>query len=321
MKILVTGSNGFVGKSLVGSLSSYGHLIRGVVREHLSIPNGVNVNNYIAVGSIDSSTNWGGAMSGIDVVVHLAARVHVMNEIEVDPLKSFCEVNLSGTENLAKHAAAQGVKRFVYVSSIKVNGETTEGRAPFSESDTPSPEDPYGVSKWRAEQALWNVAKDTGLEVVIIRPPLVYGPGVKANFLSMMRWVNRGVPLPLGGIHNRRSLLALDNLVDLIRVCIEHPAAANQTFLAADGEDLSTTELLERLAVALGKPVNLFQVPPWLLNTGASLLGKRAISQRLCSSLQVSVMKANSLLSWTPPLSVDEGLIVTARQFLESQSR
>lgn len=249
-------------------------------------------------------------------MVHAAARVHVMDDRASDPLAEFRRINVQGTLNLARQAAAAGVRRFVFISSIKVNGEATKLGIPFSADDIPAPLDPYGVSKMEAEQGLREIAAQTGMEVVIIRPPLVYGPGVKANFRAMMHWLTRGVPLPLGAIHNRRSLVALDNLVDLIVSCLDHPAAANQTFLVSDGEDLSTTQLLRRMGRALGKPVRLIPVPPALIKVGATLMGKRAVAQRLCDSLQVDISKTRQLLGWSPLLSVDEGLKKAAQGYL-----
>ncbi len=252
----------------------------------------------------------------MDQVVHLAARVHIMNDKGADPLAEFRRVNFEGTANLARQAAVAGVRRFVYLSSIKVNGEFTEVGQPFNADDAHAPEDPYGVSKHEAEQALCQIAAEAGMEVVIIRSPLVYGPGVKANFESMMRWLVRGVPLPLAAVtQNRRSLVAIDNLVDLIRTCLIHPAAANQTFLVSDGEDLSTANLLTRMGAALGHPARLFYVPPSMLQIGAGLVNKPGIYQRLCGSFQLDIAKTRVLLDWTPPVSVDEGLRRTAQGF------
>jgi nucleoside-diphosphate-sugar epimerase len=261
------------------------------------------------MGSISSEPDWAFALRNVDRVVHLAARVHVMNEKSSNPLSEFRRVNVDGTANLARQAAAAGIRRFIFLSSIKVNGESTQDRLPFTADDLPAPGDPYGVSKYEAEQVLRQIAAETGMEVVIIRPPLVYGPGVKANFESMMRWLTRGVPLPLAAVtYNRRSLVALDNLVDLIVTCLNHPAAANQTFLASDGEDLSTVDLLRRMGEALGKPARLFYMPPALLEFGAQVLNKSSIYQRLCGSLQIDITKTSQLLGWTPPVSVNEGL-------------
>lgn len=268
------------------------------------------------MGGLSAETDWMVALRSVDQIVHLAARVHVMNDKSTDTFAEFRRVNVEGTANLAHQAAAAGVRRFVYLSSIKVNGEFTEIRRPFTADDTPAPEDPYGVSKHEAEQALRQIAVETGMEVVIIRPPLVYGPGVKANFESMMHWLSRGVPLPFAAAtQNRRSLVALGNLVDLIMTCLSHPAAANQTFLVSDGEDLSTAGLLERIGAALGHPARLFYVPPSILKLGAQVVNKPGIYQRLCGSLQLDIAKTQRVLGWIPPMSVDEGLRHAAEGF------
>lgn len=270
----------------------------------------------VVIGSLSSETDWTAALRNVDQIVHLAARVHVMNDKCSDPLAEFRRVNVEGTAALARQAAVAGVRRFVYLSSVKVNGEFTEAGHPFTADDAPAPEDPYGVSKHEAEQLLRQIAAETGMEVVIIRPPLVYGPGVKANFESMMRWLARGVPLPLAAVtRNRRSLVALDNLVNLIVTCLHHPAAANQTFLVSDGEDLSTAQLLKRMGSAMGHPARLFYLPPALLQLGAAVLNKPGIYQRLCGSLQLDITKTRQLLDWTPPVSVDEGLRRAAEGF------
>lgn len=318
-KVMVSGATGFVGSAVIVRLLTIGNVC-------------------VIAGSRSSTTEWpvgvtplllpdfGGKshlipLVGVDVVVHSAARVHVMRDQASDPLAEFRKVNVEGTLNLARQAAAAGVRRFIFISTIKVNGEGTPVGVPYLADAQAAPADPYGISKMEAEQGLRALAAETGMEVVIIRPTLVYGPGVKANFLNMMRWLHKGVPLPFGAIHNRRSLVALDNLVDLIVTCIDHPAAANQTFLVSDGEDLSTTELLRRMAAALGKPARLLPVPSWLLEAAAALLGKQALSQRLCGSLQVDIGKTRELLEWTPPVSVDEALRKTAKHFLEQQSK
>jgi len=274
----------------------------------------------VQVGDLAACADWSGALGDVSVVVHAAARVHVMDDTVINPLAEFRRVNVDGTLNLARQAAASGIRRFIFISSIKVNGESTPLGHPFTTEDTSGPQDPYGISKHEAELGLRQLATETGMEVVIIRPPLVYGPGVKANFQSMMRWLQRGIPLPFGAIHNKRSLVALDNLVDLIITCLDHPAAANQTFLAADGEDLSTTELLRRMGHALGKPARLIPVPASLLEAGAALLGRRDMAQRLCGSLQVDISKAKPLLGWSPPISVDEGLRRAAQGFLKGKA-
>lgn len=313
MTTLVTGANGFVGSALCARLLRDQTAVRGAARPLSSLPDGVEA---IAVGRLSSETDWTVALRGVGQVVHLAARVHVMNDKSTDPLAEFRRVNVEGTANLARQAVAAGVRRFVYLSSIKVNGEFTQEGRPFAADDAPAPEDPYGVSKHEAEQALHQIAADTGMEVVIIRPPLVYGPGVKANFESMIRWLARGVPLPLAAVtQNRRSLVALDNLVDLVVTCLNHPAATNQTFLVSDGEDLSTADLLKRIGAALGCPARLFHLPPGLLKLGAALVRKPGIYQRLCGSLQLDIAKTRQLLGWSPLVSVDEGLRRTANGF------
>jgi UDP-glucose 4-epimerase len=308
-KILVTGASGFVGSALCCRLDHDGWIVRAVARDlnRLEKLSGAGIEKF-PIGDIGPETKWNDALAGVDSVVHLAARVHVMHDTDGDPLAAYRVVNTEGTINLARQAAAAGVRRFVFISSVKVNGEETSPGQPFTEEDEPAPLDPYGISKLEAEQGLRDLATATGMEVVIIRPPLVYGPGVKANFLTMMRWLNKGVPLPFGALDNRRSLVALDNLVDFIITCIDHPAAAKQTFLVADGEDLSTTELLRRVGRAMGKPVRLIPVPMGLLQAGARLLGKQEMARRLCGSLQVDITKARTLLGWKPPVAVDEGL-------------
>ena len=315
MRVLVTGANGFVGKVLCTELRLKGHAVRAAVR---SVNKQVVGVNEILITSIDNDTNWSSALQNIELVIHLAARVHVMNEVAVDALAEFRKVNVEGTLNLANQAAKAGVKRFVFVSSIKVNGEHTLADCPFTANDDANPQDPYGISKHEAEQGLLLIAQQTGMEVVIIRPPLVYGAGVKANFASMMRVVKRGIPLPLGAIHNKRSFVYVGNLVSLIVRCIDHPAAANQVFLVSDGCDLSTTELLQKCAVALGVKARLLPVPQKLLVFSLALLGKRAVAQRLCGNLQVDISKAHSLLGWEPPVSVEDGLKATALGLIES---
>ena len=304
--ILVTGATGFVGSALLPVLLSQFHGVTAVGcraqdKTHAEL-------RSFGVGNIDCATRWSTVLRGKDAVIHLAARVHVMRESAGDPLAEFRRVNTEGTLNLARQAVLAGVKRFVFISSVKVNGEVTQPGQAFTEADVSSPQDAYGQSKHEAEQGLRQIASTTGMEVVIIRPPLVYGLGVKANFASLMRAVQRGWPLPLGAVHNQRSLVALDNLVDFIVTCITHPQAANQTFLVSDGKDLSTTELVRGMAQAAGVPARLLPVPVSALQAGASLLGKGDEVQRLCGNLQVDISKARSLLGWVPPVSVEEGL-------------
>jgi nucleoside-diphosphate-sugar epimerase len=313
-KLLLTGATGFIGRALLKKLLAESVLTpRAAVRAiDASLPAGVD---QVVVGDISAQTDWGAALAGVDFIVHAAARAHVLDETENDPLTRYRQVNVDGTLNLARQAAAANVKRLVFISSIKVNGESTPPGRPFKAEDLPNPEDAYGISKWEAEIGLKQLSDETGVEIVVIRPPLVYGPGVKANFQRMMRWVSRGIPLPLAGIENKRSLLALDNLIDLIVICIEHPSAANQILLAADGEDLSTTELLRLIGEALGSPARLFPVPSSLLSFTAALLGKQAVAERLLGSLQVDISRTCELLQWKPPVSLGQGLCKAARDF------
>lgn len=316
--LLLTGSTGFLGTALARWLveDSRYQLVTAVRREAANLVSG---SQPISVGDLEANTDWRSALSGIEVVIHTSARVHVMNDSANEPLTEFRRVNVEGTLNLARQAAAAGVKRFIFISSIKVNGEGTFLNQPYTSEDMPAPVDPYGISKREAEDGLRILAEKTGMEIVIIRPPLVYGPGVKANFLRMMCWLYKGIPLPLGSINNARSLVALDNLVDLIVTCVDYPAAANQTFLVSDDDDLSTAELLKRMARALGKPARLLSIPVWLLKTGAALVGKRDFAQRLLGSLQVDISKTREVLGWSPPVSVDEALKKTAEDFLARQ--
>ena len=314
MRILLTGVTGFIGNNIANKLTRIVDVqLTAAVRRKVTLPN-INV---VQVNQIDSQTVWNAALNHAEVVIHAAGRAHIIKEYQADPLAEFRRVNVDGTLNLARQAVAAGVKRFIYISSIKVNGEQTPLRQPFTAEDTPAPEDAFGISKWEAEQGLLQLAAETGMEVVIIRPPLVYGPGVKGNFASMIKLVSKCLPLPLGAIHNQRSLVGLDNLVDLIITCIDHPAAANQVFLAADGQDLSTTGLLRGVARAMGKPSRLIPVPSSLLMLGATLIGNKAMAQRLLGSLQVEISKARDLLGWEPLISVEEGL----RRCFQSQDK
>lgn len=314
-RILVTGANGFVGRALISRGATDGLRLRAAARHSFSHwP--ANVESVVTP-SLVPDANWRLALEGTHVVVHLAARVHVMRESSTDVLAEFRRVNVAGTLNLARQAVDEGVRRFVFISSVKVNGESSPRDRPYTPEDVPAPVDAYGVSKYEAEVGLMELAEKTGLQVVIVRPVLVYGPGVKGNFLSMIRWLHRGVPLPFGAVHNRRSLAALDNVVDFILTCIPHPEAANQTFLVSDGEDLSTTELIRRLACAMSRRTWLIPLPAGLLRSIATVAGMRATAERLLSSLQVDISKARNLLNWVPPVMVDEGLRRTTDHYLQ----
>lgn len=296
--VLVTGANGFIGQALCHSLIHHQIAIRGVVRR-LS-----NESPFpcVTVQDIGGDVDWGSVLAGVDAVVHLAARVHVMAEQASDPLAEYRRINTYATEKLAYAAAARGVRRFVYLSTIKVNGEETAPGKPFTADTLPHPIDPYGISKYEAELALQRCAVETGMEVVIIRPVLVYGPGVGGNFQMMMHWVQKGIPLPFGAVNNKRSLVSIDNLVSLIMTVLDHPCAANQVFLVSDGADVSTAELVKALASASHAPERLFAAPPALLTGLLSLLGKQEISKRLLGSLQVDMTKTQTLLGWSPPV-------------------
>jgi nucleoside-diphosphate-sugar epimerase len=287
MDIAVTGATGFLGAALVARLARDRNKVHACVRRDDAVfPDGVQI---VRVGNLSADADWSDAVIGVDAVVHCAARVHVMHDTEAGPLTAFRTVNVDGTLNLARQAAVAGVKRFVFVSSIHVNGSQTVGEIPFCETVQTKPHNAYALSKWEAEEGLIQIAAKTGLEVVIIRPPLVFGRNASGNFGSLMRAVQRGWPLPLGAVHNQRSLVALDNLVDFIITCIAHPQAANQTFLVSDGQDLSTTELVRGMAQAAGVPARFIPVPVWALQMGASLLGKGDAVQRLCGNLQVDI--------------------------------
>jgi nucleoside-diphosphate-sugar epimerase len=305
-RVLVTGGTGFVGGALIERLIANGFSPVSAVRK-IQIQQLIQY-PVMEIGDLNSNIDWSKALYGIKLVAHVAGRAHVMKAQSADSLAEFRSVNVAGTLNLAQQAAVAGVKRFIFVSSIKVNGEQTKTGHSFTEKDTPNPIDPYGISKHEAEEGLRLIAKETGMEVVIIRPVLVYGPGVKGNFQSMIRWLHKGIPLPFATINNARSFVALDNLVDLIITCLNHPAAANQTFLVSDGEDLSTTEFLKNTASAMGVRCRLLPVPALIIQAGAKLLGQTEIAQRLCSNLQVDISKARQLLGWVPPISVEDGL-------------
>ncbi|KDE41145.1 UDP-glucose 4-epimerase [Nitrincola lacisaponensis] len=311
--ILLTGTTGFIGQAVFDDLKQQSKYNVSVSLR--KIDDKYKESNVFVVGDLAAGVDWSAALYDQQFVIHIAARAHIIRNDVPDPLSEYRKVNVDGSLNLAWQAAKSGVKRFIFISSIGVNGNINT--RPFTEEDAPNPAELYAQSKWEAEQGLWNIQRATGMEIVIIRPPLVYGPNAPGNFGSLMRWVEKGVPLPLGAIHNRRSLVALDNLVDLIITCIDHPAAANQVFLAGDGQDLSTTQLLKSVATAMGKPSRLIPVPASWLMLAATLLGKQAMAQRLLGSLQVDISKAQTLLGWHPPVSVEEGL---RRCFMDSEN-
>jgi len=314
--VLVTGAGGFIGTRLCELLRDRGFSVKEITRSHIKISSDRQI---VSVGEIGSSTNWSAALQGVTSIVHLAARAHVTREQTKNPIPIYRHINVGGTLQLAESAIRAGVKRFVYVSSIKVNGEYTTD-VPFTEVDIPDPKDAYGISKWEAEKSLWSVSKDTGMEVVVVRPPLVYGPGVKGNFLSLMRMIRLGVPLPLAGCKNRRRLVSLDNLVDLLIHCVSDANASGRTFLAGDDEDMSTSELVVRLAHALGTRARLFSVSPAYIQYIARALGKTGIYDRLYRSMQLDINGTTQALSWAPPSTIDEELERTAKWFLQTRN-
>jgi UDP-N-acetyl-alpha-D-quinovosamine dehydrogenase len=317
-RFLVTGANGFVGQPLSAEIVRRG----GQVKAALRAPNPLfNDNESVVLGRIDGRTDWAEAVRDIDVVIHLAARVHVMHDDSANPLAEFRRTNVDGAERLARSAVACGVKRMVYVSSIKVNGEVTRGNQEFTEADAPSPQDPYAISKWEAEQVLRRIADETGLEVVIVRPPLVYGPGVKGNFMQMLSVVARGIPLPFASVKNLRSLVYVENLADALLACATHPAAAGQTYLVSDGEDVSTPDLLRQLASEMEVPARLFSCPVGLLQLAGRLTGKTRQLERLLGSLRVDSGKIRSDLNWVPLYSLQQGLRATAEWYRTEHNR
>jgi UDP-glucose 4-epimerase len=317
-KGLLTGASGFLGKHLASVLIGSGFNMKLVLRKSSGLDSDLN---SIVVKGIDSHTDWSTGLDGLDFVIHCAARVHVMDETVEDPLEAFREVNVHGTLALAKAAAKAGVKRFIFISSIKVNGESTTERLPYKSSDIPSPEDPYGISKAEAEDGLKLIANVTGMEVVIIRPPLVYGPGVKANFAALLKLASTGIPLPFACISkNKRSMVYVENLISLIVGCINNPNAANQTFLVSDDNDLSTKQFVKGLSSGLGKSGLMLPVPNVLFSIAGKVLGKSAVIDRLCGSLQVDISHTKNTLNWQPPYSVEQGFAVTAKYFKEQHS-
>ena len=313
--VLVTGASGFVGKRVCFALSRLNYQVRNVYN---TSKQSSLIDSYICfVDRFDGETNWLESLQGIESVVHLAARTHLGRKVNRHALAELRTINVDSTLNLARQAAESGVRRFIFISSIKVNGETTTMRPPFVESDEPRPNDYYARSKFEAEQGIMEIALRTGMEVVIIRPPLVYGPGVKANLFRLLQWVDMGLPLPFGAIENRRSLVYVDNLVDLIIHCLGHPQAVNRVCLVSDGKDLSTTQLLRMMAAALERTSCLIPVPQNMLESGLKMIGKGDLAQRLCGSLQVDTQGTQKLLNWKPPFNIEYGLKQTALWFQE----
>ena len=309
MRFLVTGASGFIGQGLCAELLRQGQSVRAAVR---SATSSIDDTETAVVGAIDGETNWADALRDVDVIIHLAARVHVMKDAAADPLAEFLKVNTQGTANLARQAAAAGVKRLVYVSSIKVNGERTIEAQPFAETDKPNPQDAYAISKWRAEQELQRIAQETGLEVVIVRPPLVYGAGVKGNFIRLLATVDKGLPLPLASVSNKRSLIYSGNLVDALIACASHPAAAGKIYLVRDGEDVSIPDLVRRTAIGLGRPAKLLPLPVRLLHGLGRLFGKLESVERIAGSLRVNDDLIRKELGWKPRFTLQQGLQATA---------
>lgn len=330
MKVLVTGANGFVGKVVCAQLLEQGYQVKAVVRQAFTRPQWLAINKaanidlsvfnnkenfqLCVIDCIDEQTVWDKHLSDVDVVIHLAARVHVMQETAADPLTQYRMTNVASTKHLAEQAQQAGVKRFIYISSIKVNGELTIDHA-FTEIDIANPQDPYGLSKFEAEQVVEEVAQQGRMQYVIIRPSLVYGPGVGGNFLKLMQGVKRSLPLPLKNIANQRSMIFVSNLANLIITTVSHPHAANQVFLAADNEALSSGQIIQQIANAFAKPARLFTIPQPLLTLIAKLVGKQAYLQRLTSSLLVSNAKAKQLLAWQPPVNVNTAIVQTVNWF------
>jgi nucleoside-diphosphate-sugar epimerase len=307
-KVLVTGATGFVGREACNALRQRSVAVVPVVRHQTA-------DGQFAIGNMTGETQWADALAGCDTVLHLAARVHVMNDQAQDPLRAYREANVDTTMNLARQAVQQGVRRFVFVSSVKVNGESTGGK-PFSADDVPAPVDPYGVSKLEAESALQDLARQSGLEVVVVRPPLVYGPGVRANFLKLMQLVRLGLPLPFKSVQNRRSMVGLENLADFLIRCAEHPAAPGKVWMVSDGEDLSMPELVARIAQAMGRRPPLLPFPPGWMMACAKVLGKADVASRLLGSLQVDIGASRQLLAWQPPVKPEIAVQKTVAHFL-----
>lgn len=306
-RVLITGASGFVGSALTLELARRGrYTLRGTYQRPVDL---VGVNGIEpSCGVLSPDMNWTQALHSVDTVIHTAAKVHHMARVTTAIKDDYRRVNVEGTASLAQQAAQLGVRRFIFVSSIKVNGERTSKEKGFTERDAAAPTDDYGKSKLDCERALFDISSAYPMEVVVIRPPLIYGPHVSGNFLSLLKLVASRVPLPLSAIDNRRSFMAIDNLVDLLIACIDHPKAANQVFLASDGQDMSTPELVSRIGGTMGLSIRLFSVPPVLLTGAAMALGKYSVAQRLCESLRIDISKTKEVLGWKPCINLDEGL-------------
>lgn len=311
--VLVTGATGFIGSFMCNRLLAEGYGVRGTMLASEKIASLVAGVQPVIIVPLGIETSWRQSLSGVETVIHLAARVHIMEDPATNPLDEFRKVNVEGTLKLARDAVAAGVKRFVFVSSIKVNGEETA--TTYTPDSSPHPLDSYGISKWEAELGLQRVASETGLEVVVVRPTLVYGPGVKANFLNMMKVVQLGIPLPFASISNKRSLIYVGNLVDALTMCAKHPTAAGKTYLVSDGEDISTPTLIRHIAAALNVTARLFPVPVQLMRLAGKLAGKSGVVNRLAGSLTVDSSRIREELTWNPPFTMEEGLAETARWF------
>lgn len=311
MRVLVTGASGFVGRQLCESLSLRGYRVRAALRNDQLLP--IQVAETVVVGDIGSRTRWDVALAGVEFVVHCAALAHIIGD-QGGLSQRYMECNAHGTETLARACADAQIHRFVHVSSVKVNGENT-AELPFSRTDTPSPGDAYAVSKWQAEMRVLEIAGSSSMQAAIVRPPLVYGPGVRANFLRLMRWIDNGLPLPFGSARNSRSLVNVWNLCDLIERLLRGSIPRNAVFMVSDGEDLSTTELIRRLSLAMGHPARLIPVPLPILRTLSTLVGRRPEFDRLCGTLEVDIAATCSELGWRPPISVDDGLARTAEWY------
>lgn len=318
--ILLTGATGFVGNAVLTQLNQQSGLTVRTYgrRDPVGLQLGSTNNWSHFVGEVGAAVDYASALQSVDIVIHCAAQAHVMNSLANNCADLYKDTNVDGSINLARQAIVAGVKRFIFISSVKVNGESTTNASPFSHASRPAPEDNYGRSKQAAEDGLRTLVANSGMELVIIRPPLVYGLGVKGNFFSLLTIAKSNLPLPLGAIHNQRSIVALDNLVDLIITCVTHPHAANQTFLVSDDDDISTTQLLEMMARAAGKSPRLLPVPMSWLRLAGKLTGKQAVIERLCGNLQVDISHTKKMLGWQPPISVEEGI---KRCFIEDKEK